>query len=435
MTQKIRCHYEVLDVARDADEKTIKKAHRKMALKYHPDKNYGDEHAGKEFRLVQQAYECLSDTSERKYYDQHRESILRGYKPGEDQDFDIDFLFDVTPFHFSGCYYGYGDGEGGFFAVYGEVFEDILEGEKMGWVSEGNIDETEMPNAHLPTDFGNGSSDWKDVSNFYNSWGSFSSCLSFAWSDQYDPREAESRFVRRRIDDENQKARKLARKERNDEVIDFVAFVKRRDPRVREARENAEKKKAAMEKERIEKAARRKEETAAAREAWLAEREKELREAEEEDLNAGRVRLADLDDSDDEYYGKGRKGRKGRKKKGKKKKKKQYYSSSDEEDNAVDEGAVNETDEKNEVDASNTNNEQTEDTDALDALDALDTLNLENDADLSDSSYEEEEPEPQIWKCEICKKTFKSEAQFENHLRSKKHKEAFKKWQKQNKSE
>lgn len=52
----IRCHYEVLGVERSADAATIKKAHRKMALKLHPDKNIGDDSAAEQFRLVQQAY-------------------------------------------------------------------------------------------------------------------------------------------------------------------------------------------------------------------------------------------------------------------------------------------------------------------------------------------------------------------------------------------
>jgi DnaJ family protein A protein 5 len=164
MAPEKRCYYDILEIPRDAEDKTIKKAHRKLVLKYHPDKNFGDEDAAKEFRLVQEAYECLSDPSERKWYDEHRESILRGgHGFGGDEAYQGEgFIFDVTPYHFAGCYDGYGDGEGGFFDVYSKVFESIIEGEIKGWVSEGNIDEQKMPNIHL-----------KDVSFVSNTFASF----------------------------------------------------------------------------------------------------------------------------------------------------------------------------------------------------------------------------------------------------------------------
>lgn len=453
-------HHTVLGITRDADETVVKKAHRKLARQFHPDKNYGNEEAAKEFRFVQQAYECLTDPAERKYYDEHRESILKGVKPGEGMDGDtVDFLYDITPFHFTGCYDGYGDGENGFFGVYRQVFFEILEGEIRGWVSEGNIDENDMSNAHLPRDFGTGSWDWKDVSQFYNSWESFSSCLSFAWADKYDPREAESRFVRRRVDDENKKARRVAKRERNDDVMHFVAFVKKRDPRVIEARERAEEEKVLKEKAVKEAAAKRKVDAAAAREAWMEEREAEMLEMEKTDLNAGRVRLADLNDSDDDYYGggrKGRKGKKGRKKKGKKNKpqwssdEEEVEVENDKEEVEVDVAAENDEEtnsnkeEGNDNAAENVTEEKTKDDNDVEekseeagvgVLDILEHLDLhEEQGELSDSSYEEEEDlEPKVWKCEFCKKTFKSEAQFDNHLNSKKHKELFKKFQSKNK--
>jgi DnaJ family protein A protein 5 len=342
MTPSIRCHYDVLDVPRDADERTIKKAHRKKALKYHPDKNFGDQDAAKEFQLIQQAYECLSDPQERKYYDEHRESILRGIKPGDEDDGDISYVFDVTPYHFTGCYDGYGDGVGGFFHTYRLVFHEIMKGEQNGWISEGNIDETKMPNHFLPTDFGDGSTPWKEVSNFYNSWEGFISCLSFAWVDTYDPRDAESRYVRRRIDDENRKVRKVAKRKRSDEIIELVAFVKKKDPRVIAARNKAQNDKHEKELRKKEEATKKKQAAAIAREEWKLQREADMREMEDEDLHAGRVRLADLDDdSDDSWYGhSNRKGKgkkkKGNKSKGKKKKKgnknRQHWSSSEEEE-------------------------------------------------------------------------------------------------------
>ena len=83
MTIQIRCHYDVLNVARDADSATIKKAHRKAALKHHPDKNMNkskeeQEESGAEFKLIQAAYECLSDPQEIEIKVQSKEEeILR----------------------------------------------------------------------------------------------------------------------------------------------------------------------------------------------------------------------------------------------------------------------------------------------------------------------------------------------------------------------
>lgn len=56
----IQCHYDVLGCEQDADISIIKKKHRKLVLKYHPDKNLGDENAADQFMLVQRAYEVLS---------------------------------------------------------------------------------------------------------------------------------------------------------------------------------------------------------------------------------------------------------------------------------------------------------------------------------------------------------------------------------------
>jgi len=80
------CHYERLDIDRYADDAIIKKAYRKAALKCHPDKNVGNEDAAvEEFRAVQDAYDCLSDPNERKWYDDHREAILRGQDVNNDE--------------------------------------------------------------------------------------------------------------------------------------------------------------------------------------------------------------------------------------------------------------------------------------------------------------------------------------------------------------
>jgi molecular chaperone DnaJ len=66
-----RDYYEVLGVARDATEEDIKKAYRKLALKYHPDKNQGDKAAEEKFKELGEAYEALSDPQKRAAYDQY----------------------------------------------------------------------------------------------------------------------------------------------------------------------------------------------------------------------------------------------------------------------------------------------------------------------------------------------------------------------------
>eukprot|EP00758_Cryptobia_borreli_P013658 Tbor_TRINITY_DN5853_c1_g6::TRINITY_DN5853_c1_g6_i1::g.7037::m.7037 len=63
--------YDLLGVAPDATESEIKRAYRKLALKYHPDKNPDDEKASDMFKKVSAAYECLSDEEKRKLYDTH----------------------------------------------------------------------------------------------------------------------------------------------------------------------------------------------------------------------------------------------------------------------------------------------------------------------------------------------------------------------------
>src|SRR5258705_10289543 len=66
-----RDYYEVLGISRGASEEEIKKAYRKQALKYHPDKNPSDKAAEESFKEVGEAYEALSDPQKRAAYDQY----------------------------------------------------------------------------------------------------------------------------------------------------------------------------------------------------------------------------------------------------------------------------------------------------------------------------------------------------------------------------
>jgi molecular chaperone DnaJ len=65
-----RDYYEVLGVSRNASEKEIKSAYRKLAKKYHPDSNQGNQDAENKFKEASEAYSVLSDPEKRKQYDQ-----------------------------------------------------------------------------------------------------------------------------------------------------------------------------------------------------------------------------------------------------------------------------------------------------------------------------------------------------------------------------
>src|SRR5919106_5944576 len=65
-----RDYYEVLGVKRDASERDIASAYRKLAIKYHPDSNPGDADATEKFKEAAEAYEILSDRDKRQRYDQ-----------------------------------------------------------------------------------------------------------------------------------------------------------------------------------------------------------------------------------------------------------------------------------------------------------------------------------------------------------------------------
>ena len=70
--------YEILGVSKSASSAEIKKAYRKKAIEYHPDKNPGDKEAETNFKKAAQAYEVLSDSKKRQQYDQFGHSAFEG---------------------------------------------------------------------------------------------------------------------------------------------------------------------------------------------------------------------------------------------------------------------------------------------------------------------------------------------------------------------
>ncbi|RLB09163.1 MAG: molecular chaperone DnaJ, partial [Deltaproteobacteria bacterium] len=73
-----RDYYEILGISRSASEREIKQAYRKLALKYHPDRNPGDKEAEERFKEISEAYEILSDPEKRKIYDLYGHEGLEG---------------------------------------------------------------------------------------------------------------------------------------------------------------------------------------------------------------------------------------------------------------------------------------------------------------------------------------------------------------------
>ena len=107
-----RDYYEVLGVAKDASDRDIKKAYKRLAMKFHPDRNPGDAKAEEQFKEVKEAYEILTDGNKRAAYDQYGHA---GVDPNR----------------------GGGAGPQDFGDIFGDMFGDIFGGGRRGGGSRG----------------------------------------------------------------------------------------------------------------------------------------------------------------------------------------------------------------------------------------------------------------------------------------------------------
>ena len=108
-----RDFYDILGVNRDASDDEIKKAYRKLAMKYHPDRNPDNPKAEEHFKEAKEAYEILSDAQKRAAYDQYGHA-------------------GVDPQAGMGGFGGFGGGAGGFSDAFGGIFDEIFGGNRGG---------------------------------------------------------------------------------------------------------------------------------------------------------------------------------------------------------------------------------------------------------------------------------------------------------------
>src|SRR5215468_8660311 len=105
-----RDYYEVLSVTKTADGEEIKRSYRRLAMKYHPDRNPGNAEAEIKFKECAEAYEVLSDQGKRQRYDQFGHQGVAGQHDFSHMDVgDIFSMFDDI---FGGAFGGFGGGRG-----------------------------------------------------------------------------------------------------------------------------------------------------------------------------------------------------------------------------------------------------------------------------------------------------------------------------------
>ncbi|OIW18519.1 hypothetical protein TanjilG_13271 [Lupinus angustifolius] len=228
MASAKRCHYEVLGVSLDSTADEIRSAYRRLALQRHPDKlvqsGISQSEATAQFQELQHAYEVLSDPKERTWYDSHRSQILFS----DPNSVGSSVVPDLFSFFSNTVFNGYSDSGKGFYKVYSDVFDKIHANE-INFAKKMGIGVDSVRQAPV---MGNLESPYAQVTAFYSYWLGFVTIMDFCWADEYDAMAGPNRKSRRLMEEENNKARRKARKEYNDTVRKLADFTKKRDKRV-----------------------------------------------------------------------------------------------------------------------------------------------------------------------------------------------------------
>ncbi|KAF2362018.1 SANT/Myb domain [Trinorchestia longiramus] len=243
-------HYKVLglqDLRYKASDDDIKKAHRLMVLRHHPDKRRG---AGEEvrdgddyFTNITKAYEILGDPIKRRSYD------------SVDPQFDDKVPSDKPA------------NKDKFFEVFGPVFQSNSQWSQRKHVPQlGSMDDSQ-----------------EKVNNFYDFWYNFDSWREFSYLDEEDKEKGEDRDERRWIEKQNKAERAVRRKEESARIRKLVDNAYKLDPRVIKFREAEREKKMAVKRAKQE-AARQREENELQERVRKEEEERTRKEREESEL-------------------------------------------------------------------------------------------------------------------------------------------------------
>lgn len=202
-------------------------------MELHPDRNYGNvEETTRLFAEVQSAYAVLSDPQERAWYDSHRNAILRDESEFSENPFEHNIRVTTTEdilriFTRFDRRMDFSDTPSGFYEVFRETFDNLAREEELACEWEG-LDPVSYPG------FGRAGDDYEiSVRPFYSAWTGFATRKTFSWKEIYRYSEAPDRRTRRLMERENKRLRDEAIYEYNDSIRSLVAFLKKRDPRLK----------------------------------------------------------------------------------------------------------------------------------------------------------------------------------------------------------